>query len=163
MKTIFKVLAILVVATIAVTGCKKKEEKQPVEAMPPHGMMEQKAPAVVVVPDSEKGKWKAVKLKVTDKSTSKSTEYDVEIGKTFPIPNSDLAITVENFLPDFTMDGNVRTSKSDEPKNPAAQVLITEKGKEIYKNWLFAILKSPHVFQHPKYDITLVGYIPAGK
>jgi hypothetical protein len=163
MKQIFKVLVILIVAAIAVTGCKKKEEKSPVEGMPPHGMMEQKAAPVVVVPDSVKGKWKAVKIAVADKATSKSTEYAIEIGKTFPVPNTDLVITVENFLPDFTMDGNVRTSKSDEPKNPAAQVLITDKGQEVYKNWLFALLKSPHVFEHPKYDITLVGYIPASK
>jgi hypothetical protein len=163
MRQIFKVLAIAVMATVAVAGCKKKEEMPPAEGMPPHGMMEQKAAPVVVVPDSEKGKWKAVKLAVADKSSGKSTVYDVEIGKVFPVPNSDLVITVEHFLPDFTMDGNIRTSKSDEPKNPAAQVLITEKGKEVYKNWLFALLKSPHVFEHSKYDITLVGYIPAGK
>jgi len=163
MKQIFKVLVILVMAAIAVPGCKKKEEQAPVEGMPPHGMMEQKAAPVVVVPDSVKGKWKAVKIAVVDKSTSKSTEYAIEIGKTFPVPNTDLVITVENFLPDFTMDGNIRTSKSDEPKNPAAQVLITDKGQEVYKNWLFALLKSPHVFEHPKYDITLVGYIPASK
>jgi hypothetical protein len=163
MKQISKILAILVIATVAVGGCKKKEEKAPVEGMPPHGMMEQKAEPVVVIPESLKGKWKAVKIAVADKSSGKSTEYEVEIGKTFPVPNSELVITVENFLPDFTMDGNVRTSRSDEPKNPAAQVMITEKGKEIYKNWLFALLKSPHAFQHPKYDITLVGYVPAGK
>ncbi|MDD2337983.1 MAG: DUF2155 domain-containing protein [Geobacteraceae bacterium] len=163
MRHFLKVLVILVVATVAVTGCKKKEERSPVERMPPHGMMEQKGTPIVVIPDSEKGKWKAVKIAVADKSSGKSTEYDVEIGKTFPIPNTDLVIIVENFLPDFTMDGNIRTSKSDELKNPAAQVLITEKEKEVYKNWLFGILKSPHAFQHPKYDITLVGYIPAGK
>jgi hypothetical protein len=160
---LFKVVAILAMATLAFAGCKKKEEKPAIEEMPPHGMMEQKAKPVVVIPDSEKGKWKAVKIAVTDKASAKSTEYDVEIGKTFPLPNSDLAITVENFLPDFTMDGNVRTSKSDEPKNPAAQVLITEKGKEVYKNWLFMVLQSPHAFQHPKYDIKLVGFVPAGK
>ncbi|RQW89481.1 MAG: DUF2155 domain-containing protein [Geobacter sp.] len=163
MKQLSKILALLVIATVAVGGCKKKEEKAPAEGMPPHGMMEQKAEPVVVIPESVKGEWKAVKIAVADKSSGKITEYDVEIGTTFPVPNSDLVITVKNFLPDFTMDGNVRTSKSDKPKNPAAQVLITEKGKEIYKNWLFALLKSPHAFQHPKYDITLVGYIPAGK
>ncbi|MHC1697136.1 MAG: DUF2155 domain-containing protein [Geobacteraceae bacterium] len=163
MKKLFKVVAILAMATLAVAGCKKKEEKPAVEEMPPHGMMEQKAKPVVVVPESEKGKWKAVKLAVADKKSGKSIEYEVEIGKTFPVPNSDLVIMVEHFLPDFTMDGNVRTSKSDEPKNPAAQVLITDKGKEVYKNWLFMVLKSPHAFQHEKYDITLVGFVPAAK
>jgi len=163
MKNILKVVAILAVAAIAVAGCKKKEEKPAIEGMPPHAMMESKEKPVVVVPESEKGKWKAVKIAVTDKDSKKSTEYDVEIGKSFPVPNSDLVVTVENFLPDFTMDGNVRTSKSDEPKNPAAQVVITENGKEIYKNWLFMVLQSPHAFQHSKYDIKLVGFVPAGK
>jgi len=68
MRQIFKVLAIAVMATVAVAGCKKKEEMPPAEGMPPHGMMEQKAAPVVVVPESEKGKWKAVKLAVADKS-----------------------------------------------------------------------------------------------
>lgn len=163
MKKIFKLVAVVAVATVAVAGCKKKEEKPAVEEMPPHGMMEKKEKPVVVIPESEKGKWKAVKISVADKASNKSTEYDVEIGKSFPVPNSDLVITVENFLPDFTMDGNIRTSRSDEPKNPAAQVQITEKGKEVYKNWLFMVLQSPHAFQHPKYDIKLVGFVPAGK
>ncbi|MGA7828899.1 MAG: DUF2155 domain-containing protein, partial [Geobacteraceae bacterium] len=81
MKNIFKVVAILAVAAIAVAGCKKKEEKPVAEGMPPHAMMESKEKPVVVVPDSEKGKWKAVKIAVTDKDSKKSTEYNVEIGK----------------------------------------------------------------------------------
>jgi hypothetical protein len=161
-----KVRGLFIVALIAVvtfSGCKKKEEKRAQEMMPPHGMTGAKVEAVVLVPESVKGKWKSVKIAVTDKTTGKSTEHDVAIASKLAVPGSDLVIEVLNFLPDFSMDGNVRTSRSNDPNNPAAQIRVTEGGKEIYKNWLFAKLKSPHAFQHAKYDISLVGYTPAGK
>jgi hypothetical protein len=148
---------------VAFSGCKKKEEKQAQQMMPPHPTTGPKVDAVVLVPDSVKGKWQSVKLAVTDKTTGKSTEHDVAIASKLNIPGSDLVVEVLYFLPDFSMDGNIRTSRSNDPKNPAAQVIVTEAGKEIYKNWLFAQLKSPHAFQHAKYDITLAGYTPAGK
>ena len=162
-KKVCGLLVVALIATVAFSGCKKKEEKQAQEMMPPHGMTGPKVETVVLVPDSVKGKWKSVKLAVTDKTTGKSTEHDVAIASKLNVPGSDLVVEVLYFLPDFSMDGNVRTSRSNEPKNPAAQIRVTEGGKEIYKNWLFAQLKSPHAFQHEKYDISLAGYTPAGK
>ncbi len=157
-----KVLAFLLLTAVAVAGCKKKEEPQ-TEMVPPHGMMGQKHESVVVVPESVKGKWKAVKIAVLDKTTQKSAQYDIAIGSEAAVSGSDLVIKVDNFLPDFIMDGSVRTSASNEPKKPAAQVRITESGKEIYKGWLFYNLPSPHDFQHSKYAVSIAGFVPAGK
>jgi hypothetical protein len=148
---------------VALAGCKKKEEPQPPVTMPPHGMMEEKHESVVVVPDSVKGKWKAVKIAVLDKNTQKRSEYEVAVGSEVAVTGSDLVIKVDNFLPDFIMDGPVRTSASGEPKKPAAQVSITEAGKEVYKGWLFYNLPSPHDFQHPRYAVSLAGFVPAQK
>ncbi|WP_279384541.1 hypothetical protein [Geotalea toluenoxydans] len=39
-----------------------------------------KKQTTVVVPDNVKGKWKAVKIAVTDKTTKKDTIYTVNIG-----------------------------------------------------------------------------------
>ncbi len=114
-----------------------------------------------MVPKSVQGKWKAVKIAVTDKSTNKDTVYTVTIGTPFKIPNSDLTITVNNFLPQFVMEGTTLTSQSNEPKNPAAQVRIMEKDQEIFKGWLFALYPTTHAFQHPKYGFTLVDFVPA--
>jgi hypothetical protein len=145
----------------AVTGCKSKEEKQTSEMAAPHGMgMKKNLP--VVVPDSVKGKWKAVKIAVTDKASNKSIEYTVPLGTEFNIPDTGLVISVENFLPQFSMNGSMVTSQSNDPKNPAAQAKITEGGKELFKGWLFAMFPAVHAFQHPKYTVTLVSGVPAG-
>ncbi|HEX8960315.1 MAG TPA: DUF2155 domain-containing protein [Geobacteraceae bacterium] len=120
-----------------------------------------KKEAVVVVPDSVKGKWKAVKIAVTNKETNKETVYTVAIGATITIPNTDLSLRVGNFLPHFMMEGTTLTSQSNEPKNPAAQVQIMEGGKEIFKGWLFSLYPTTHAFQHPKYGFTLVDFLPA--
>jgi hypothetical protein len=163
MKTTSKILALALMTVVSLAGCKKKEEPQPPVMMPPHGMMEEKHESVVVVPDSVKGKWKAVKIAVLDKNTQKSAEYEVPIGSELAVPGSDLVIKVDNFLPDFIMDGPIRTSASGEPKKPAAQVRIMEAGKEVYKGWLFYNLPSPHDFQHPRYAVSLAGFVPGEK
>ena len=163
MRKASKVLTIALMMAVALAGCKKKEEPQQAEMMPPHGMTGEKHESVVVVPDSVKGKWKAVKISVLDKGAQKSAEYEIIIGSEVAVPESDLVIKVDNFLPDFIMDGPVRTSASGEPKKPAAQIRITEAGKEVFKGWLFYNLPSPHDFQHPKYAVSMAGFIPAGK
>ena len=152
-------LAVAVVA-LAVVACSQKEEQKPATTVAPEGQVAKKE-AVVVVPASVKGKWKAVKIAVTDKTTNKVTEYTVAIGGTFAIPNSSLAVKVENFLPHFMMDGTTLTSQSNEPKNPAAQVRIMDGGKEVFKGWLFTLYPTTHAFQHPRYGFALVDFIPA--
>jgi hypothetical protein len=152
-------LAVAVVA-LAVVACSRKEEQKPATTAAPEGQVAKKE-AVVVVPASVKGKWKAVKIAVTDKNTNKVAEYTVAIGATFAIPNSSLSMKVENFLPHFMMDGTTLTSQSNEPKNPAAQVRIMDGGKEVFKGWLFTLYPTTHAFQHPRYGFALVDFIPA--
>ena len=140
------------------TACSAKEEKKPGETTS-HGQSSKKQTTVVDPPIS-RGKWLAVVIGVTDKQTGKELLYEVPIGAQTTIPNSDLAISVENFLPNFIMQGPVLTSQSNEPKNPAAQVRVFAGGKEIFKGWLFALYPTTHAFQHPRYGFTLKGYIP---
>ncbi|MDD2320773.1 MAG: DUF2155 domain-containing protein [Geobacteraceae bacterium] len=154
----FFAVALITVALFA--GCTKSDENKAVAPDPHDAMMAQ---PVIVVPDTVKGKWKSVKIAVLDKSSGKSTDYDIAIGSKVAVPDSDLVIAVDTFFPDFVMDGATRTSRSNEPKNPAAQIRVEEKGTEIYKNWLFALLKTPHAFQHPKYELSLTGYSPSAK
>jgi hypothetical protein len=150
---VFVLLALLIMA-----GCSKKEKEGAPVA--PQGQVVKKK--TVVVPDKVKGKWKAVKISVTDKRVNKDTVYDIPINKEFSIPGSNLSIRVENFLPHFLMDGTTLTSQSNEPKNPAAQVLIMEGRKEVFKGWLFMLYPTMHAFQHPRYGFTVVGFVPAG-
>ncbi|GAM10931.1 hypothetical protein OR1_03233 [Geobacter sp. OR-1] len=146
---------------VALAGCGKKEEKKTVSPSEPTGQAISRKETTVAVPDIVKGKWKAVKIGVTNKNNNKETDYFIDIGSTFTIPNTTLAIKVESFLPHFTMEGTTLTSATNDPKNPAAQVRITEGGKEIFKGWLFALYPTTHAFQHPVYGFSLVDFVPA--
>jgi hypothetical protein len=116
----------------ALTGCSKKDDKQAIPSAGPTDQVVSKKETTVLVPDSVKGKWKAVKVGVINKQTNKESDYRIAIGSEYKIPNTDLTIEVESFLPHFTMEGTTLTSQSNEPKNPAAQVRISEGGKEIF-------------------------------
>ena len=146
---------------VALTGCSKKEEKKVGEPATSQSGQTAKKETSVVVPDSVKGKWKAVRIAVNDKKTNKETDYTVPLGSSISIPNTALKIKVENFLPHFTMEGTTLTSLSNEPKNPAAQVRISEGDHEIFKGWLFSLYPTTHAFQHPLYGFSLVDFVPA--
>jgi len=148
----------LIVACLA--GCRKQEENKVRQPAANAGLPTKKE-SVVVVPDNVKGKWKAVKIAVTDKETNKQNVYTVAIGSEFTLPNTTLTVKVDTFLPNFRMEGTMLTSQSNEPKNPAAQIRIIEGGNEIFKGWLFSLFPTTHAFQHPKYGFTLVDFIPA--
>ena len=120
----------------------------------------------IVVPDSIKGKWSAVKLVVQDKVTKESKEYTVNLNSDLKIPNSNLKIHVGEFFPDFKMSGINLTSASNEPKNPAVAVRVLEGEKQIFPaqgkkwGWLFSKMPSVHPLNHPKYIIILKEGIP---
>jgi len=62
-------------------------------------------------------------------------------------------------LPAFKMDGGQITSTSaDQTTNPAAKIIVTENGQEVFKGWLFELYPTVHPFNHPKYTLSLAGY-----
>jgi hypothetical protein len=172
------------VLVLSFGACKKKEEKpqlpaghpsveggmppgsMPQAGMPPAGMPQAGAPNMpkverqVVVSKEVKAKWKAVKLAVEDKTTKKTKDYTVNIGSEFAVPGTQMIVKVVNFLPDFKMSDKEYTSLTDKPNMPAAQIVVTENGKEIWSNWLFSLQPTIHPFQHEKVGITLVGGVP---
>ncbi len=160
----FKYLVVLAVAApLALgVGCKKKEEAK---VAPPAPAAEQpisikKEDIKVIIPDGLKGKWKDVKVEVLDKQANKKTVVTIPVGGEAGIPGSNMKIKAEAFLPAFVMEGTNITSASNDPKNPAAQIVVTEEGKEIHKGWLFTLYPTTHPFEHPKYSLTLVGFDP---
>jgi hypothetical protein len=157
-KRLMKLLVLSVVATVAATGCNESKTKPVTVAPQPQPA---KMASVVVVPESVKGKWKALKIQVADKNAKELKVYSIGIGSEFKLPNSRLALKVENFLPAFVMEGTNLTSQSNELRNPAAQLTVKEDGRVIFKGWLFALYPTTHAFQHPQYGFTLVDYVPA--
>ena len=163
-----KMLAVVVVVVLAVSfgACKKKEEKPQLPpghpsmdgGMPPAGMPNMpKVERKVVVSKEVKAKWKAVKLAVENKATKKTAEYTVNVGSELSIPGTKMTVKVLNFLPDFKMTDKEFTSATDKPNMPAAQVVVSENGKEIWSNWLFSLQPSIHPFQHESIGLVLVS------
>jgi hypothetical protein len=142
------------------SGCSKSEtpEKSPQTAPAKDTTVRQLTE--VKVPKNVQGKWKSVKLSILDKETNKEGIVEIEIGKAVKVNGTNLSIKVENFLPHFIMNGTTLTSSSNSPQNPAVQVTITEKDREIFKGWLFTLYPNTHASQHPRYGFSLIDFTP---
>lgn len=185
-------LTLCLVLAVSISACKKKETKPPVPQtpgpmapgqMPPGPMMQvpgspegqQQAPmmmprgkAQVVVPDSVKGNWSAAKIIIGDKIAKTKQEYTVKLGSDFNLPNSNIKISVGEFLPDFKMEGLTLTSVSNKPNNPALGIRVFENNKQIFPapdrqwGWLFEKMPAIHPFEHPRYSIILKEGVKKG-
>ncbi len=163
-----KVIAAALVAGLVFSfaGCKKKEEKPQLPPGHPSmegGMPPMGSPAVpkverkIVVPKEVAAKWKAVKITVEDKVAKQNKEYVIPVGSEQAIANTTMKVKVLYFLPDFKMGDTEVTSASDKPNMPAAQVAVSEGGKEVWKGWLFSMQPGVHPFQHDKINLVLNG------
>ncbi len=160
---------------LAAVGCSKEEPqpqaaKEPAPAAQPQmpashppaggeGMMggAPAGPRAVVVPEDVQKTWKAVVLAVSERDSDKSQDVTVEIGKTATV--GDLEITVESFLPSFSMGGGTITSSSADTLNPAARLMVKEKGNEVFAGWLFSMYPDAHPFTHEKYNVVLKDFV----
>jgi len=111
----------------------------------------------VSVPPDVQTKWKSVVIEVANKQTNEKKDYVVDIKQGFIIPDTKIQMDVLTFLPDFSMSPKGITSLSNEPRNPAAKVVIYEDGNKIFESWLFQKLPTVHPFEHKVYDIKLKG------
>jgi hypothetical protein len=111
--------------------------------------------------DAVRNAWRGIKVRIVDTSSGNAQEFDVPLGQTEALGDSGLSLTAKTFIPDFVMDPSGITSRSDEPNNPAASVVITEEGKDPYTGWLFAALPDIHPFPHDRYQVLLVEGLPA--
>ena len=117
----------------------------------------------VRIPDSVKGRWQAVKLKIEVKSGVSAPQIvTVKLGGDLAIPGSALTLRVNDFLPALQVKDGEITSASNEPSNPAALVTIRDGDKETFRGWLFGKFHDMQPFEHQTYRITLVEGIPKG-
>jgi hypothetical protein len=136
-----------------VSGCSQTEEAPVVKT-------QQKQSSRVLVPDDVRDQWKSVRIKVLDKLTSKEETYTIDLGHDFTVAKSNVKIMVDHFLPAFIMQGRIMTSASNELRNPAVQIVVSEEGNEIYKGWLFSRFPGTHSFQHERFSFSLIDFIP---
>jgi ABC-type Fe3+-hydroxamate transport system substrate-binding protein len=114
---------------------------------------------MVTIPDEVKQKYKSLIISVTDKKANKDIETEVLIGQKAEASGTALEIEVEYYLPDFTMDGNIMTSKSAKENNPAAKVKIYKGGNEVFDGWLFKNFPDMHPYVDEEYAVSLKGSV----
>ncbi len=175
---------ILPLLALALIGCGSKDKATPAAVAgeptpaPAHSMMPaDDAHAGVMAPgqaqhesslntqvhlsEAVRDAWRGIKVRVVDTTSGAAQEFDVPLGQTEALGDSGLSLTAKAFIPDFVMDPSGITSRSDEPNNPAASVVVTENGKDPYTGWLFAAMPDIHPFPHDRYKVTLVEGLPA--
>lgn len=157
-------------------GCEKKQEPTPTKTQPfspvqtplqtpmvkpeekprsPHSNATPKSERKIIVPPDVKSSWSSVNLVFEDRSSKKKAEFTVKLGSELNISGTDLKIVCNEFLPDFKMEHDVITSKSNEPNNPAVRVIIYEKGRIIFNGWLYGKYPAIHGLEHQRYGIIL--------
>lgn len=116
----------------------------------------------VTLPDEIRSAWRAIRVDVVDSTTGESTTVEIPIGGSASLGDTGLTLEAVTFVPDFVMDSGGITSRSPEPNNPAARVVIREQGVEDYSGWLFASMPAVHAFPHDTYQVLLLEGVPAG-
>ena len=156
---IIQIITVLLFMTSVLNSGQVRAEIPPdvLKPRPSHQIVREKK---IVVSHDVLLRWKAVKIAVIDKIRGTENIYVVPIGAPFTVTPSKLTITVDAFLPAFTMEGTTITSSSNDLWNPAAKVTIDENGTLIFQGWLFAKFPNTHAVTHRKYGFSLIGAVP---
>jgi len=106
-----------------------------------------------------KDKWKEVTLEVGNMSTKKAAKATIKIGSSVKVTGTSFVLTVENFVPDYVLSSDMKfiETRSNEPKNPAVLLSMTDGKKQVARGWVFKTLPSFNSFNHNKIVIVLVG------
>jgi uncharacterized protein DUF2155 len=114
-------------------------------------------PSRLEVPPAVLQAYSGLRLKWKDSSNGQEGKVEVPLGKTAPIPGSDLSVRADAFLPAFAMSADAITSTGVEEENPAARIAVLEKGQEIFSGWIFTRFPEVHPFEHPRFSLRLEG------
>jgi hypothetical protein len=101
--------------------------------------------------------YSGLRLKWKDSSDGREGTVEVPLGKSAPIPGSDLSVRADAFLPAFSMTADAITSTGVEEENPAARIAVLQKGQEIFSGWIFTRFPDVHPFEHPRVSLRLEG------
>lgn len=105
--------------------------------------------------------WQAIRVRLVELSSGAESVHEVPLGGEAALGESGLTLKAVTFVPDFVMGEDGITSRSAEPNNPAARVVIIEEGQPDYEGWLFGAMPGIHPYPHETYGIVLVEGVPA--
>lgn len=114
------------------------------------------AQTTVQVPPDVKTKWKAVQLGVRRGGGGEQVER-VAVGGMVAVADSPRAIRVVAFLPAFTSNAGTATSSSNEPKNPAVLLELTDGKQTLSRGWVFQNLPEFNTFDSDTVQVRLLG------
>ena len=72
-----------------------------------------------------------------DGSQHPAQRISLQPGKPARLADSGTTVELVEFVPDFVLDGNQISSRSDEPRNPAIQLAVTPAGGKQAEVWIF--------------------------
>ncbi len=72
-----------------------------------------------------------------DASQHPAQRISLQPGKPAHLDDSGATVELTEFVPDFVLDGNQISSRSDEPRNPAIQLSVTSPGGKQAEVWIF--------------------------
>ena len=105
--------------------------------------------------------WQAIRVRVVELESMNETFHEIAIGQEAALGDSGLTLRAVAFIPDFVMGEDGITSRSADPQNTAARVVIIEEGKADYEGWLFGAMPEIHAYPHELYGVMLVEGVPA--
>jgi len=126
------------------------------------GEGEPKVPTRLVVPPEVAKTYSGIRLTWKNSQGGKEGSLDVPLGGSAKLPESEIEIRADAFLPAFSMSGDAITSQGVEATNPAARITVTDQGKEIFGGWIFTNFPDVHPFQHPRFSLRLAGGVKKG-
>lgn len=104
-------------------------------------------------------KYSGIKILAINKNNGAKIEVSAPFGQKTVIGNTGLEITAASYFTSFTMvDGGVKNVSMEE-NNPAAKVIITDNGTQVFDGWLFQEYPDMHPFEHSIWKIVLDGAV----
>jgi cytochrome c biogenesis protein len=91
-------------------------------------------------------------------STSAAIEIRVEEGGSFTIPETNLSVKLNRFFTDFIMESGRPMNRTDAPNNPAAELLIYDKGQLRGRTWVFKNFPGFHGSKDLEYEFVIKDF-----
>ena len=101
-----------------------------------------------------------VLLEVTPKTGAQQAKrYRIGVGERLPLEDEGYELAVKRFVPDFSMGQNNEViNRSQEMRNPAAQITLIKDGNPVEEKWVFANFPDFHGGQKGPYTFKFLNF-----
>jgi hypothetical protein len=134
----------------------QQEEAAEQPIMNPHATIPKEKQ--IIVPQEVSDKYKSLILGVKNEKEGIDVQTEVLIGQTAEIKGTPYSVLVENYLPDFVINGEtVFTTRTAEENNPAAKIKVFEGDNMVFDGWLYKNFPDMHgSFSNPDYVLSMI-------